>query len=78
MRIFIAPFKTNSPTIIDSDGILPVAIAAQFFQAVAGRGWSRSLHGIEDLPEHLRNAALPACDRPYFAYLSAACLTTDG
>ena len=37
VSIVLAPYKTDSPLIIDADAVLALAVAAQFFQMVAGR-----------------------------------------
>ncbi len=36
--IFVSPFKAYAILVVDSDRILPFAVAAQFFQTVARRG----------------------------------------
>jgi hypothetical protein len=32
------PFKTNAPLLVDTDAVLPLAIAAKRFKVVAGKG----------------------------------------
>ena len=44
------PFKTNAPLLVDTDAVLPLAIAAKRFKVVAGKGGKIP-------PSHMRRRA---------------------
>jgi len=49
-RVTAEPLKTDSPLVIDSDAVLPSAIAAEFFKSICR--WDTQVIEVDGIVDH--------------------------